>query len=142
MRLGHHVIKSWSSTQQTISLSSAEAELYAMSKAAVQAVGLSQLLRDFGKTSTIVVQSDSIAALAIVQREGLGRTRHIQVQYLWMQQEINSGKLRVKKVGTDRNVADLIHKEFECGKIAGASDYDAFPFGGSNEKQAIEVIRE
>ena len=77
LRLGSHLIKSWSSTQQTISLSSAEAELYAMCKASIQAIGLAQLLKDFGKASTITVQSDSSAALAIVQREGLGRTRHI-----------------------------------------------------------------
>ena len=35
--LGHHMIKSWSSTQQLVALSSGEAELYAFIKGASQA---------------------------------------------------------------------------------------------------------
>lgn len=67
LRLGVHVMKTWSSTQQTISLSSAEVELYAMSKAVAQAIGLMQLLREFGRESSIVVQSDSSVAIATVK---------------------------------------------------------------------------
>ena len=119
LRLGSHAVKTWSSTQNTISLSSAEAELYAMSKAAAQAIGLMQLLQDFGRELSIVVQSDATAAIAIASREGLGRTRHIQVQYLWIQQEVNSGKMKVEKVGTHDNVADLLTKHLSCEIMIG-----------------------
>ena len=117
LRMGSHAIKSWSSTQQTISLSSAESELYAMTKAATQAVGLMQLMQDFGESLSVTVQSDSTAAMAIVSREGLGRTRHIQVQYLWMQQEVAGGRVKVKKVDTKLNTADLLTKHLNADHL-------------------------
>ena len=32
--------------------------------------------------------------------QGLGKTRHVDVQYLWIQAEVAEGRLAVKKVGT------------------------------------------
>ena len=75
------LLRSWSSTQNTIALSSAESELYAMSK----------------------IRSDASAALGIAYRRGLaGKTRHVQVQYLWIQQEVANEHVKIQKVlGTD-----------------------------------------
>ena len=41
------VLKTWSVRQKTIALSSAEAELYAMTKCATQTLGMIQLMQDF-----------------------------------------------------------------------------------------------
>ena len=46
--LEHHMIKSWSSTQQLVALSSGEAELYALIKGASQTKGIISMLVDFG----------------------------------------------------------------------------------------------
>jgi hypothetical protein len=108
--IGGCVIKTWSTTQQTISLSSGEAELYAMTKAASQLLGAMSYLADFDIPSEGEVVSDSTAALGIVTREGLGRTRHIRVQYLWLQEASLENRLKVNKVGTKENVADLMTK--------------------------------
>ena len=48
MRWGGHVLKTWSSTESTIALSSGEAELYALTKACCQMKGLMALGNDFG----------------------------------------------------------------------------------------------
>ena len=69
---GHHLIKSWSSNQQIIALSSGEAELYAMTKGAAQTLGAVSMARDMGESLRAVVRSDSSAALATSQRAGLG----------------------------------------------------------------------
>mgnify|MGYP005713022275 CR=1 FL=1 len=95
---GGDAIKSWASTQQTIALSSGEAELYALTKANSQSMGILQMLRDFGIEGDAQVYSDSTAAIGIVSRHGLGRTRHIKVQYLWIQEKILNGEVDVKKV--------------------------------------------
>ena len=82
-----------------------------MTKAATQALSALQLLRDFDIMTKGMIMSDSSAALGIVQREGLGgRTRHIQVQYLWMQERVAREELAVKKIDTKRNPADLMTK--------------------------------
>ena len=48
MCIGEHMIKSWSSTQQVIAMSSGEAELYAMIKGASQTKGLMSMIQDYG----------------------------------------------------------------------------------------------
>ena len=46
--LGGHLLKSWSSTQPSISLSSGEAEYYGVVKATGIALGQQSLMRDLG----------------------------------------------------------------------------------------------
>ena len=47
---GRHLIKSWSSNQQVIALSSGEAELYAITKGAAQVLGMVSMGQDFGES--------------------------------------------------------------------------------------------
>ena len=107
---GDHVLKSWSTTQQVIAMSSGEAELYAMTKASAQLIGLCSMARDFDLELDGIVHSDSTAAIGIVHRMGLGKTRHIRVQYLWIQERVYDGDLKVRKISTDVNPADLMTK--------------------------------
>ena len=81
---GRHLIKSWRTNQHVIALSSGEAELYAMMKGAAQVLGLVSMGRDFGEEMSAIVRSDSSAALAISQRLGLGKVRHLQTQHSWI----------------------------------------------------------
>ena len=104
-------MKSWSSTQTTIALSSAEAELYAMSKCAQQTASLISIARDFGIELRAVVHSDATAALGIAYKRGLGsKTRHVKVQYLWIQDAVENVELEIGKVGTLENPADMLTK--------------------------------
>ena len=48
--LGDHVVKSWSSFQSIIALSTGEAELYTLNKASATAIGLKSLLEDLGNS--------------------------------------------------------------------------------------------
>ena len=66
---------------------------------------------DFGLFPQGRVHTDSSAAIGIASRSGLGgKARHIQVQYLWIQEKVKSGKLEMRKVDTKKNVADLLTK--------------------------------
>ena len=60
-----------------------------------------------------LIGSDASAALGIAYRRGLaGKTRHVQVQYLWIQQEVANKHVKIQKVlGTD-NSADALTKFF------------------------------
>lgn len=69
---GCHLLKSYSRTQATIALSSGEAELYAMTMACSEALGLVAMGRDFGESMKPVVHVDASAAIGIAQRKGLG----------------------------------------------------------------------
>ena len=117
MFLGKHLIKSWSSTPQVSPLSSGEAEVYGMLKGATQTKGLISKMAVFGEKVVASVCSDPSAAIGLAHRQGLRKTRHIEVQYLWIQHEVKEGKLTVKKVGTNNNPADLLTKAMNGKKM-------------------------
>ena len=86
--MGGHVLKTWSSTQATVSLSSGEAEFNGVVKAAGIALGQQSILRDLGYVVPVRVWTDSSAAMGICQRQGLGKLRHIETHTLWVQEKV------------------------------------------------------
>ena len=75
------------------------------------------MMADLGEKVVATVCSDASAAIATAHRQGLGMTRHIEVQYLWIQHEVKGGKLTLKKVGTKNNAADLLTKAMHGEKV-------------------------
>ena len=108
--MGNHLIKSYSRQQKTIALSSAEAELHAMVAASAEALGIIALCKDMGMVIEGEVYADSSAALGIAQRSGQGKTRHLKVQALWVQEIRCNRRLAYKKVLGTRNPADVLTK--------------------------------
>ena len=108
--LGGHLIKSWSSTQPSISLSSGEAEYYGVVKASGIALGQQSLMRDLGMEVKVRVWTDSSAAMGICGRSGLGKLRHVQTHTLWVQERVKSGAIELRKVNWLVNPADLFTK--------------------------------
>jgi hypothetical protein len=105
------LMKSWSSMQTTIALSSAEAELHAVIRGATESLGFQSLLRDFGIHDVrITVFTDATAAAAIVKRKGLGRLRHLDVRDLWIQEKVASKIIKVERVKGGVNPADPLTK--------------------------------
>ncbi len=116
-KLGWHSIKSWSTTQATVAMSSAEAELYALTKGAANTLGFIALAKDLGYSMSATVHTDASATLGIVQRQGLGKLRHVKVQYLWVQDRVRSGDLGVCKVPGKANPADLLTKHLPIHEV-------------------------
>ena len=85
---GKHLIKSWSSIQKNITLSSGEAELVAAVKMSTELIGILQLLEDWGVKREARVYVDSSAAIGITQRRGNGKLRHVKVGMLWIQEKV------------------------------------------------------
>lgn len=103
-----HVVKSWCTTQKHISLSSAEAELYAANKGAAEGLGVVAAARDFGDRVFLNLHTDASAAIGIASRRGLGRLRHIDVQDLWLQEKSHRGQIRLVKVSGLLFPADIL----------------------------------
>ena len=88
-------------------MSSAEAEYYAIVKAASVALGMKSMYRDMGVTIDIHVHTDAEAAKGVATRTGLGGVRHMAVHYLWVQERVNNGDIVLRKVWGNDNPADL-----------------------------------
>ena len=114
---GTSLLKSWSSTETTVSISSAEAELYALSRCAQQAFSLTSLAADFGLSLSPIIHTDASAALGIAYLRGLGgRTRHVQAQYLWIQGAVQREEIKMKKVASRENPSNALTK-FVSGEL-------------------------
>ena len=104
--LGSHILKTYSSTQPTISLSSGEAEFYGVVKASGAALGQQSLFADLGMKLQVRVWTDSSAAIGICSRQGLGKLRHTDTQALWIQEHVRTKNIILKKVRGEVNPAD------------------------------------
>ena len=107
---GRHTLKHASNLQNVISLASGESEYYGMTKGAALGLGVQALLKDWHVDVQVEVASDSSAARGFGNRRGLGRQRHVQTRYLWLQERIAAKHLTVVRVGTDDNRADMLTK--------------------------------
>ena len=109
-------IQSTSRTQASIAHSSAESELYAMTQASVESLAIKNFIQEFSSailsaSVSIVIQTDSSAGKSMASRLGISRrSKHIELKYLWIQDEIKEGKLELKKVGTHFNPSDVLTK--------------------------------
>ena len=104
------MLKTWSSTQKNITLSSGEAELVAAVKAAAESIGVCRMAHDWGDQSECTLHVDSSAAIGMVHRRGSGKLRHIKIGQLWIQERAEEGEITVKKVPGEHNSADLMTK--------------------------------
>ena len=139
--LGAHLIKSWSSTQASISLSSGAAEFYGVVKASGVALGYQALLKDVGLKLPIRVWTDSTATIGICGRQGLGKLRHVDTQCLWIQQRVRDGSVELCKVRGDENPADLFTKHLTSrDKIHGLLDLFGCRYRGGRSV-AAPVLR-
>ena len=91
--IGNHLIKSWSSTQKNITLSSAEAELVASVKVCGESIGLVQLAADWGLDMKGKIHVDFSAAIGIAHRCGNGKPRHVKVGSLWIQELVEEEEI-------------------------------------------------
>ena len=103
LRRGDHLLRHSSTVQATVGLSSGEAEFYALTKGAAYALGAQAAFGDIGLHAQVVLYSDSSAARALAARRGLGRSRHIQRRFLWLQERAALGHLRLAAVAGAAN---------------------------------------
>ncbi len=68
------------------------------------------MLRDLGMQVSITLYTDRSAARGIIHRAGLGKLRHLETGYLWLQSAVKAKKLQVRKVLGTENPADLLTK--------------------------------
>ncbi len=108
--VGSHAVKSWSSTQTSVALSSGEAEFNGVVRGSGAGLGYQSLLSDLGQGLALRVWTDSSAAMGICARQGLGKLRHIDTHTLWVQQAVRSRRLELRKIAGEANPADLFTK--------------------------------
>ena len=104
----------WASRrQQSIAMSSTEAEIIAASDAALELVYLRGLLREMGiaQTKPTVLYVDNRGAVELSKDlKSCQRSRHVERRYLKVRELVFEGEIEVRWVDTKENLADLLSK--------------------------------
>ena len=104
---------SHSRTQATVALSSGEAELYAIGSGVADGLFVRSLVEEsqlFQKTNLSVFTNSNVGK-SIVSRFGASRkTKHVELCFLYVQELVASGMVRVRKVLGTLNPADILTK--------------------------------
>ena len=103
-------VKHWSRTQKARALSSGEAEYYAMVTGCAEGLGLQSLAEDLGWKVEVRIWTDSSTAKAVANRRGLGKLRHVELKWLWVQDTVKEGRVQLNTVKGTENVADYLTK--------------------------------
>eukprot|EP00438_Fugacium_kawagutii_P021963 Skav208059 [mRNA] locus=scaffold1124:307567:309060:- [translate_table: standard] len=102
-----------SRTQGAIALSSGEAELYSIGQGTSEALFVRNLLMEakLAKAVNITVRTDSTAGKSMATRFGTSKkTKHVELRFLYVQELVVKGTIRLKKVNTKYNCADVLAK--------------------------------
>ena len=92
------VLKHQSITQASRALSTIEAEYDAVITGAAEGLGMQTMMTDLGLSAQVRVWTDSIAAKAILSRTGLGKTRHNEFEYWWLQEVTKFWRVKMKRL--------------------------------------------
>jgi len=112
------LVYSASRTQKVISLSSAEAEVYACSSGASDAILLARLLTWItNKRTLIYIYNGSSGAKGILSRRGVGRLRHLSCRILWLQEMVGNGTLKLCSTSGHQNPADISAKRLAAPRM-------------------------
>ena len=130
-----------------MAISSGEAEFYAAIKGACEGLGIKSLLEDLGFIVKVEVIQDSTAAKGTASRAGIGRIKHLDVGWCWIQQTVESGKIKLMKISGTVNPADFLTKPKsakEMSRLSEALNYDMptrKDIQGSSDAGVMEVSR-
>ncbi|KAE8237380.1 hypothetical protein A4X06_0g9247 [Tilletia controversa] len=102
-----------SKLQDTVSVSSTEAEYVALSEATREAIWAVQLLEELRvrKQGPVDMYTDNTGAEALARNpQAHQRTKHIRIHHHLVRDSNNDGTIKVQRVHTDSNPADLLTK--------------------------------
>ena len=97
------------SAKEQTAISTTDAEFYAASEGARDAIWFKSILSELGiNTGAIPMYCDSNCAISIIQDpEEHQRVKHIDVKYFFIRDHQELGTLKMVKIPTDDQVADI-----------------------------------
>ena len=117
MVLGGSTVTTYCKGQAVIAISSGEAEFCGLLSATSQMLGLQSILLDWGWKFNAHVWMDATAGISIGSRRGLGRVKHIDTVFLWVQAMVTEGKISLGKKSTQEMLADFLTKHVDVATM-------------------------
>ena len=113
--LGNRLI-SWSSKKHTsVACSFAEAEHIAAGRCCAQILWIQNQLLDYGyKFTKTPICCDNTSAILITQNPVQhSKTKHIEIRYHFIRDNVDKGKVELWYIPTDKQIADILTKALD-----------------------------
>jgi hypothetical protein len=112
---------SWSSKKQTATaLSTGEAEYYASTHAGREILWLRQLMSEIGfsPTTGTTLRIDNTSSIHMIDTpdQVTSRTKHINVSYHWIREEMQKQTILPEYVPSEKNISDIFTKGLQGPK--------------------------
>ena len=128
---------SWQSKlQKCVALSTTEAEYIAAVEAGKELMWLKRFLQELGfRQKEYMIHCDSQSAMDLSKNSMYhSSTKHIDVRYHWLREAVEKQEIKLSKINTDDNPADMLTKVVPCEKHKLCSDI----VGLSNIRRRLE----
>ena len=135
--IGDAMLRSVCRGQSVIALSSGESEFYGLVTAVSESLGDQSVAQGLGVKLGLEVYMDATAGAAIGSRRGLGRVKHIDTCFLWVQDLITSGRVKVRKVHTSENFSDILTKAVSGALLRSLTERMGFVFRADRSNLAL-----
>ena len=120
MFLFNGCLVNWKATlQHMVALSTTKAEYTAATEVVKKALWLQGLMKELGvKQKTVTVYCDSSSALHLCRNPAHHeRTKHIDIKLHFIRNKVSKGAVKMSKVHTDENPADILTKVVMTAKF-------------------------
>eukprot|EP00253_Pinus_taeda_P019608 PITA_19608 len=107
------IFESWvSKIQSVVALSTKEAEYVVTTEASKEMIWLQRFMGELGKEHDMgTLYSDSQSAVHLAKNSAFhSRTKHIQLKYHFIRSLLEDGELKLEKIHTSQNPADILTK--------------------------------
>jgi hypothetical protein len=110
---------SWcSKKQQTVALSSCEAEYMALSNAVQEALWWYGVKSQLGYDQPLEIKCDNQSALKLAKNKGFNpRTKHIDIRHHFIQDTLEKDQVKLSYIPTTSQIADALTKPLDRNKI-------------------------
>ena len=111
--IGNGVVSYKSKLQPTVATSTCHAEYTATYYAAQESMFLRQLLSELGykQQQPTLLYNDNQGSVTLAHNPSHHpRTKHIDIKYHWIREQITNGSINLKHCDTSSNIADIMTK--------------------------------
>jgi hypothetical protein len=105
---------SWRSClQQTVALSTTEAEYHATTEAGQEIIWICKLMKELNMIIKlpITLKCDNLSAIYLASNPVFhGRSKHIEIEFHWIREKVEEGMIQLKHCKTTNMIADIFTK--------------------------------
>ena len=118
--LGGCLVSWFSKKQNSVSISTTEAEYIAAAKCCAQILWMKQTLADYNvKFDVISIWCDNTSAIDLSKNPVLhSRSKHIDIRHHFLRDHVNKGDIKISHIETENNIADIFTKPLSSERFA------------------------